>query len=53
MPEMPWRKHKCHICGKPAIIYDIDPYLNEYYPDVENPEEWWCEEHYLESLMDI
>lgn len=49
----PEEKHVCHSCGKVATIYDIDPYMDELYPEEDNPEEWWCENCYQDSLDDI
>lgn len=46
--------HKCHVCGEPATIFDIDPYLDEINPENrENIEEWWCDNCFREALEDI
>ena len=40
----------CHICGKDAEIFESSAFLNELYPEVDNPEEWWCDDCWQDDL---
>lgn len=45
---------RCHVCGNKAILYDTDPYDDEF-PDLMdegsiNEAEWWCDDCYQERL---
>jgi hypothetical protein len=44
---------RCHKCGKKATKKDTDPYIDELFPENENPELWWCDECYQEQLWEI
>ena len=43
----------CHECGKPATIFDIDPYADELFPEADNPEVWWCDDCIQSAMDDI
>jgi uncharacterized protein with PIN domain len=44
---------RCHICGRKATKKLKDPYLEEINPEKDNPEVWWCDGCYQDSLYDI
>jgi hypothetical protein len=46
---------KCDHCGKESdtVFLDIDPYLDEIYPEEENEESYWCDDCYQEALWAI
>ena len=43
----------CNRCGKEATKERVDPYMEELYPELENEEEWWCDDCYQERQWDI
>jgi len=44
---------RCENCGKPGTIYETNPYLAEIHPESDNPEVFWCDFCYQESLYAI
>ena len=44
---------RCNNCGKPGTIFDTCPFLAEIHPESDNPEEFWCDDCYQESLDTI
>ena len=46
-------KKVCNRCGKPATQEAPDPYIEELFPEKDNPYDWWCDECYQERLWDI
>jgi len=46
-------KPKCEDCGKEATRFAKDPWKEEWSPNSENEEKWWCEQCYLGALKAI
>lgn len=57
MIEKKKRRRRCDHCGKlfdrDKVSKDIDPYIDELYPDEPNEVSWWCDDCYEERLDDI
>jgi len=48
-------KRECDQCHeiKEDCFWTNDPYMEEIYPESENPESWWCGECYQNARYEI
>lgn len=42
----------CH-CGEPGVVYDVNPYIKELYPETKQKPRWWCTVCYDTQLDEI